>query len=615
MRKLVLAGIIAGILVMLPLGPLSLPFLLFFPGFCVYAHMKRQVSIVELTAASITLSLLIVPVVSVITRLLDLDIMRTVLGLFIIATICLSNEEFKVQPRRQDGIVILLAIIAAMVVFLPLLGCFTFTGDGLAANPTHAADLNYHLSIIQRYINAPQIPVEDPYLPGYHISYNWFMHVFMGDMCRLTEMHPFSMLKIVFPMLIFALFLNMYLLSRYVFDEGSAVCSSLIYVFTGGLSWLYIAMHHEQVNLFRALTYNFGDMVMLKYDPTLLFYLMPQTQAFALVLMVFVLYLWVVSTAEVSRRMAALTGISLGILVYYHIISAFPLFVLVALHMLLDRKKLEVNAIILASASIIAAFQLVIFPQNALSHALSQVVIARHPNILLSTILALGILVPFGILGALKLRRSYNEKAQGILIFGAVLFVILNTITLPLTQNTYRFLVYLTIPASIFSGYFVYDSYKRASSLKKYLPLLAISLILPSTIMLGGFYMNSDYIHVDDSEIQALNWIYDNVPHDAIFLEEPSHFPRIPLLTGRRIAYAGQLYMMQYHGVDGWADVNRLFYEGDPSRLNDDLHARDVSYVFVGHREAKYPLDDTLRDTDHFEKVYDHGGVRIYRVI
>ncbi len=73
--------------------------------------------------------------------------------------------------------------------------------------------------------------------------------------------------------------------------------------------------------------------------------------------------------------------------------------------------------------------------------------------------------------------------------------------------------------------------------------------------------------------------------------------------------------MMQYHGVDDWADVNRLFYEGNPSRLNSDLHAREVSYVFVGHREAKYPLNDTLRDADYFEKVYDLSGVRIYRVI
>lgn len=609
MRKLVLAGILAGILVMLPLGPVSLPFLLFSPGFCVYAHMKKQVNIVELTAASITLSLLVLPVISVITRLLDLDIMRMVLGLFIILSICLLNKEFKVQPSRQDGIIILLAIIPAMVVFLPLLGCFTFTGDGLVANPTHVADLNYHLSIIQRYINAPQIPVEDPYLPGHHIPYNWFMHIFMGDLCKLTGVHLFSILKIVFPMLIFALFLNMYLLSRYVFDEGSAVCSSLIYVFTGGLSWLYIAMHHGQVDLFQALTYNFEDVVMLKYDPTLLFYLMPQTQAFALVLMVFVLYAWTVSTAEVSRRMAALTGVSLGILTYYHLISSFPLFVLVALHMLWNRKKLEINAIILVLASLIAVSQLAVFPQNAPSH----IMIARHPNIILSAILALGILVPFGIIGAWRSR--HNEKARGVLIFGAVLLIILNIITLPLTQNTYRFLVYLTITASIFSGYFVYESYKKTSSLKKYLPLLAILLILPSTIILVGFYMNSNYIHVDNSEMQALDWIYENTPYDAIFLEEPSHFPRIPLLTGRRIAYAGQLYMMQYHGVDDWADVNRLFYEGNPSRLNSDLHAREVSYVFVGHREAKYPLNDTLRDADYFEKVYDLSGVRIYRVI
>lgn len=613
MRKLVIVGIIAGILVMMPLGFVSLPLLVFFPGFCVYAHMKKQVSIVEMFAASITLSLVMIPVVAVLMRFIGLDMIQVVLGLFIIgSSACLLNKEFAVQSSRHDCIIILLGIITALLVFFPLLNCFTFTAEGLIANPTHASDLNYHLSIIQRYINAPQIPPEDPYLPGHYIPYNWFVHVFMGEMCKLTSIHPFSMVKIICPLLLFALFLNMYLLADYVFDKGAAVCASLIYIFTGGLSWVYIALHYGQTSLFQALIYNFKDIATLKYDPTLLFYLMPQTQAFALVIMAFILYIWLISTTENSRRLAVLTGASLGILAYYHLISAFPLFVLIALYMLWglrEKEKLEINAIVLVFASLIAVFQLTLFPQNAPS----QLMIAHHPNILLSTVMALGVLVPFGILGAWRSR--HNKKAQGILIFGLLLFTMLNVITLPLTQNTYRFLVYLTMPVSIFSGYCIHDLYNRLPSPRRCLPLLAILLILPSTIMLVGFYAGSTYAHADANEVRALNWICENTPDDAIFLEEPSHFPRIPLVTGRRIVYAGQLYMTQYHGVDDWSNVNRLFYEADASQLSKDLHSRDVSYVFVGHREMKYPISNTLRDANYFEKTYDYDDVQIYRVI
>jgi len=613
MKKLGIAGILAGILVMMPFGFVSLPLLLFFPGFCVYAHMKKRFSIIEMLTASITLSLVMVPVIAVLMRFIGLDMIQVILGLFIIgSSACLLNKEFTVQSSRHDCAIILLVIIAALVVFFPLLNCFTFTAEGLIANPTHASDLNYHLSIIQRYINAPQIPPEDPYLPGYHIPYNWLGHVFMGEMCRLTGIHPFSMVKIVFPILLFTLFMSMYLLVEYVFDRGAAVCASLIYIFTGGLSWLYIALHHGQIDLFQALIYNFEGVTMLKYDPTLLFYLMPQTQAFALVMMIFILYTWLYSTTENSNRMAVLSGASLGILAYYHLISAFPLFVLIALYALLglkDKEKLRVNAIVLMVASIVAAFQLTLFPENAPS----QLTIAHHPNVLFSTIMALGVLVPLSIVGA---WRSFgNKKAHNLLVFGLLLFTILNIITLPLTQNTYRFLVYLTIPASIFSGYCIHDLYDRLPSPRKCLPLLAILLILPSTVMLVGFYAGSTYVHADVNEVRALNWIDENTLQGAIFLEEPSYFPRIPLVTGRRITYAGQLYMTQYHGVDEWSKINRLFYETDASQLNKGLHTRGVSYVFVGHREAKYPISNTLRDADYFEKAYDYDDVQIYRVI
>ncbi|MDI6888178.1 MAG: hypothetical protein QMC78_00575 [Methanocellales archaeon] len=613
MRKLGMAGILAGILVMMPLGFVSLPLLVFFPGFCVYAHMKKRFSIIEMLAASITLSLVMIPLITVPMRFIGLDMMQVVLGLFIIGSSAgLLNKEFAVQSSKRDYIIILLAIVAALIVFFPLLNCFTFTAEGLMANPTHASDLNYHLSIIQRYINAPQIPPEDAYLPGYHIPYNWFVHVFMGEMCKLTDIHPFSMVKIIFPLLLFALFLNVYLLAEYIFDKQAALCASLIYIFTGGLSWLYIALYFGRTGLFQALIYNFKDMTTLKYDPTLLFYLMPQTQAFALVIMAFILYIWLVSTTENSRGLAVLAGVSLGILVYYHLISAFPLFVLVVLYMLWSlrvREKLEINAIVLMLASFIAAFQLMLLPQNAPS----QLMIAHHPNVLLSTIMALGVLVPFGILGAWK--SLGNKKARGILIFGLVLFIMLNVITLPLTQNTYRFLVYLTMPASIFSGYWIHDLYNRLSPPRRYLPLLAVLLILPSTMILVGFYAVGTYTHADANEVRALNWICENTPDDAVFLEEPSHFPRIPLVTGRRIAYAGQLYMTQYHGVDDWSNVNSLFYETDASQLNKDLHLRDVSYVFVGHREAKYPISNTLRDANYFKNAYDYDDVQIYRVI
>jgi len=606
-------AIVSGLLIMLPLGKILLPLILFFPGLSIYILVRDEVSIVELLGASVTLSILIVPVLTVLAYLFHIPT-SILLGILVIVLSTISlNGAIKVSMDKEEQRTIVIAILIALCALLPLLSTFTIDDGGLVANPTHSGDLNYHLSIINRYITSAQIPPEDPYLSGHSMPYHWFMHIFMGETCKMTGIGLFTLLKVIFPLLLSALFLNIYTLTEYIFDRRAAIASSLLYIFAGGFSWMYLLWLHfsgGDIDLFRVLIYSWNP-DMLKYDPTLLFYILPQTQSFALAIMVLAIYLSIFSIVERSEKMALLAGFTLGVLSHYHLISAFPIFILVGsftLYKIRDKGVFKTSTILLSTALLITSFQ--IFALS--SGAGSQISIDHHPGILYTVLVSMGVLIPFGVIGVV---RSFKvEKARGMLIFAVILIAILNVLTMPLTQNTYRFLVFLAIPASIFSGYFV-SLYWDFSSRARILIIICIAIMLPSTAVLGTYYSEASYVHADDGELLALEWIRQNTSVDDIFFEEPYMFPRIPLVTGRRVAYAGPLYMEQYHGVREGQKYMNILSETDPSVLNSDLHRMNVSYVFVGHRESKYQFTEALGDEVLFEKIYDKHGISIYWVI
>ncbi|MDY6932423.1 MAG: DUF2298 domain-containing protein, partial [Halobacteriota archaeon] len=508
--------LVSGLLIMLPIGKLLIPLILILPGLSVYILVRDKVSIVELLGASITLSILIFPVATVLAYLFHLPT-SIFLGIFLIViSIVLrkKNEKVSITMEDEDKRVIAIAIFVALFVLFPLLSTFTIGEEGLVVSPTHSGDLNYHLSIIKRYMTSTQIPPEDPYLPGHFMPYHWFMHILMGETCEMTGISPFSLLKIVFPLLASALFLNIFILTEYIFDKRAAIASSVLYMFTGGFSWAYILWLHfsgSEINLFRVLIYSWSP-EMLKYDSTMLFYLLPQTQSFALVIMIFAIYLSIYSIIERSDKIAILAGFAIGVLSHYHLISAFPIFLIVgsfALYKIREEGVFKVSTILIGTALIITSFQ--IFAVS--SGAGSQISIDHHPGILYTAVVSMGFLIPFGVIGAVKSIKV--TKARGILLFAIILIIILNVLTMPLTQNTYRFLVYLTIPTSIFSGYFV-SMYWDYSTRIRLIITLCILLLLPSTMILGAYYSEVSYVHADGNELLAMEWIKKNTSVDDI---------------------------------------------------------------------------------------------------
>jgi uncharacterized membrane protein len=85
-------------------------------------------------------------------------------------------------------------------------------------------------------------------------------------------------------------------------------------------------------------------------------------------------------------------------------------------------------------------------------------------------------------------------------------------------------------------------------------------------------------------------------------------------MTGRDVAYAGEIYTWQYHNVDRQREMEAILRETDREQLYKKLVDEGIDYVFVGSKESGYPFAVSLQGQPNIRPVYDEGGVKIYKV-
>jgi hypothetical protein len=94
---------------------------------------------------------------------------------------------------------------------------------------------------------------------------------------------------------------------------------------------LYTWLQGREIDVFKAVIYEWKGIMMLKYDTPSLYFFLPQTQTFGLLAMICGIYLYILSIKERSAAMALITGAVLGSMVLYHTITAFPALVALGL--------------------------------------------------------------------------------------------------------------------------------------------------------------------------------------------------------------------------------------------------------------------------------------------
>lgn len=618
--------LVAGAIIALPLGWLSYVMIAFAPGFAMLSLAKKDLTIAELAGISATLSVLLLPLAILLSSVISIRYAGLLLGgITAAAGFYQLARSSCLQVDFHDWPVLALAVPVFIIVLLVTMKTFVLGDTGLVCATTHSSDLNLHLSIAQRFIVSPSLPPEDPYLPGYPIVYNWFMHVAMGGMTLLSGVALFESFKVLVALVASLIFVDACLLAKAAFGSFKAsVVAGFIYVASSGLSWLYMVytwLQGREIDVFKTVIYEWKGIMMLKYDTPSLYFFLPQTQTFGLLAMICGIYLYILSIRERSAVMAVITGAVLGSMVLYHTITAFPALVALGITFLYmvcrERRQLlkpqgysimAIAAIPLMIGAVASIYQI-----SILSASAGQQVIPGYQGDVPQTILmALGPLVPFALYGMYRSRDRL--AAVPLLIFAGVNFLFVNTLQMPATWNTYRFLVFLGLPVSLFAGMTLSGWLFSGRLWKIAIATLVILAMVPSTLAIVMFYSDSSYVHATPADVKALEWVKDNTPADAIFYEEPTHFVRLPVMTGRDVAYAGVVYTWQYHNVYRQDEMENILQIADREVLYDELLKKHVDYVFVGSKEAGYPFAVALEGMDKVRPVYNTDGVKIYKV-
>ncbi len=625
-RMLWVGLMIAGALIMLPAGWITYALLTIVPGFALLSLVRKEVTIAELFGISASLSILLFPMAVLLSSIVSVHMAGIAIGSLVVVTGMYKfiGNAPGLQVDFSDWPVLAIAVPIFLLVLLVVSQTFVINDSGLCCATTHSSDLNFHLSIAHRFVVSPSLPPEDPYLPGSPIVYNWFMHVAMGGLTLLAGVGLFESFKVLVALVASLIFIDACLLARAVFGtlKGSLL-AGLIYVSSSGLSWLYMlyqGLQGQEIDVFKAVIYEWKGIMMLKYDAPSLYFFLPQTQTFGLLAMICGMFLYIETVRMRSMKMALVTGVVLASLVLYHTITSFPVLVALGLSFLyflyrergtlFTRKGIgfaAVTAVPLVAGAGASLYQIAILSASAGQ----QVMPGYQGDIPQTLLMAIGPLLPFALYG-MYLSRA-RLAAVPLMIFAAINFLFVNTLEMPATLNTYRFLVFLGLPVSLFAGLALYKWLNSGKGWKIGIAILAILVMLPSTVAIVSFYASSSSVHATPADVAALQWISDNTPKDAVFYEEPTHFVRLPVMTGRDVAYAGNVYAWQYHNVDRQQEMEGILYIDDRDLLLQALIRNHVDYVFVGSKEAGYPFAVTLERCPGVRLVYDRDGVKVYK--
>lgn len=618
---------VAGALIMLPLGWVTYGLLALVPGFALFTLARRETSIAELCGISASLSVLLLPLAILLSSVISVRMAGLAIGGFVVlaGVYQFLGRRPGIKVDFVDWPVLVLAVPVFLIVLLVVSRTFVINDAGLCCATTHASDLNFHLSIAQRFIVSPSLPPEDPYLPGYPIAYNWFMHVAMGGLTLLAGVGLFESFKVLVALVAALVFVDACLLARVAFGSlKGSLLAGLIYVSASGLSWLYMlyqGLQGREIDVFKAVIYEWKGIMMLKFDSPSLYFFLPQTQTFGLLAMICGLLLYTMAVRERSVKLAAIAGAVLASLVLYHTITSFPVLVALGISFLYfvwhERRGLftrqGLSFVAVAAAPLAAGAAASIYQLTILSASAGQQVIPGYQGDVPQTVLmTLGPLLPFALYGMYQSR--HRLAAIPLLVFAGVNFLFLNTLEMPATWNTYRFLVFLGLPLALFAGLTLSGWLASGKRWKVVVAALAILVMLPSTAVIVLFYCDSSCVHATPADVQALAWVKENTPPGAVIFEEPTHFVRLPVLTGRDVAYAGSVYTWQYHNVDRQKEMEGIMQISDSEALYAALVENRVDYVFVGSKESGYPFAFALESCPGVRPVYDRDGVKVYKV-
>jgi hypothetical protein len=173
-----------------------------------------------------------------------------------------------------------------------------------------------------------------------------------------------------------------------------------------------------------------------------------------------------------------------------------------------------------------------------------------------------------------------------------------------------RFMVGLYVPLAVLALFALDRIGKKWRVRGTRLIGLVLLLSIPTNLLVllagvHGAQTLDQRLYLTAAENQAMDWLEENTPPDALVLAAPETGLFLPAQTGRRVIYGHPFETVNAEWEK--ASVIAFFETGNEAYLFE----RDVDYIFYGPREDA--LGDSL-PLRVLETVFDSGDVTIYQV-
>ena len=122
----------------------------------------------------------------------------------------------------------------------------------------------------------------------------------------------------------------------------------------------------------------------------------------------------------------------------------------------------------------------------------------------------------------------------------------------------------------------------------------------------------SDYQLFSASEVEAAEYIEENLPADAVVLTGDQHNNAVAALTGRDIVCGTGSYLY-YHGIDYGRqreDMNAML--SDPENNAALFEAYGVDYIYISDQERYNHAADENWFAENCACIYDSGDIQLY---